>query len=133
MLQSPVWSFALREQNLDTELTVVIWAVHLLCVLGTAAAVARSDVVGQHREVIHDDQIVPLSFQAPFDMALRWVPRQCLSPSASRNFTRVRAVKRRLRVSLFASRAHELASTAAQFDFANTLKVRHFLKPSRFP
>ena len=41
------------------------------------------------------------------------------------------AQPRRLRVSLFVPRADEPAATAAQFDFANLLKVRHFLNPSR--
>jgi hypothetical protein len=39
---------------------------------------------------------------------------------------------RRLRVSLFTPKADEPASTAAQRDSVNILKVRHFLNPSRF-
>jgi hypothetical protein len=42
------------------------------------------------------------------------------------------AQPRRLLVSPFAPRADEPAATAAQFDFANLLKVRNFLNPSRF-
>ncbi len=70
-------------------------------------------------------------------LASRTACPRCLSTWASyancHRLARHPARPRRLRVSLFASRADEPAPTEAQFDFANILKVRHFLNPSRFP